>query len=541
MFVGNDVQVATEAEFQLGAGKPYKSILGVFWGTGVGGGLILAGKPWVGRGGAGEIGHVVVKIDGARCTCGRKGCLEAYAGRGVDGGARAPAGREGSQDRPVQADEGAQPHATDERIWAHALERDDKVAKEIIDEAVDALGAGVASAVNLLDVEAVIIGGGLGVRFGQPFAERIAEAMQPHLFNDQHPPDVRVAALGDLGGALGAALLARQATTLSWARLGGALMTVQSWPGCHGLWQDDDAGHWRQRGRNETNAHQTARTPRRRGMNATGGDRSLSAQSMIARVAALGRWSPRSCSSCSCCSGRLDVHAEGQLPGCRWSRHRRRRADRTGAKVGSVQSIGLTPDGQAQVAMGLNSSVGALPEGTVARIYENSLSGIANKYVVLEPGTAPAPIPDGGVITVGPHLRAGQPRPAVRHARPADAGGTAPASSAARRRASTAARRRRNKTLKYLAPALLEHKQRHAQLAKSEPTFDSLLVQGAQTMQALGSRTQQLTQLVSNTNATTAAIASQSQSLEQALTLLAPTLNHSTSTFAGLRSTLDVL
>src|SRR5580704_665394 len=79
--VGNDVQVATDAEFKLGAGRPYDSLLGVFWGTGVGGGLILDGKPWTGRGGAGEIGHVVVEIDGARCTCGRRGCMEAYAGR----------------------------------------------------------------------------------------------------------------------------------------------------------------------------------------------------------------------------------------------------------------------------------------------------------------------------------------------------------------------------------------------------------------------------------------------------------------------------
>jgi glucokinase len=95
-------------------------------------------------------------------------------------------------------------------IWQHALEHEDKVATEIIDEAIEALGAGVGSAVNLLDVEAVVIGGGMGVRFGQPFADRIAKAMQPHLFNDQHPPDVKVAALGDLGGAVGAALLARQ-------------------------------------------------------------------------------------------------------------------------------------------------------------------------------------------------------------------------------------------------------------------------------------------------------------------------------------------
>src|SRR6478609_5726369 len=94
-------------------------------------------------------------------------------------------------------------------IWGHALERNDKLAVQLIDGAVEALGAGVASAVNLLDVEAVIIGGGLGVRFGQPMVDRIEEAMQPHLFNDTHPPNIHVAALGDLGGALGAALLVR--------------------------------------------------------------------------------------------------------------------------------------------------------------------------------------------------------------------------------------------------------------------------------------------------------------------------------------------
>ena len=70
-----------------------------------------------------------------------------------------------------------------------------------------ALGAGIASAVNLLDVEAVIIGGGLGVRLGDPYAKRIAKEMHPHLFADTRPPDVHVAALGDLGGAIGAALL----------------------------------------------------------------------------------------------------------------------------------------------------------------------------------------------------------------------------------------------------------------------------------------------------------------------------------------------
>jgi glucokinase len=211
--VGNDVQVATEAEFRLGAGKPYQSLLGVFWGTGVGGGIILGGKSWLGRGGAGEIGHMVVKIGGARCPCGRRGCLEAYAGRAaMEARARKRVQKGKKTDLFTLMKEHGRTRVTS-AIWAHALERHDKVATKIIDEAVIALGAGIASAVNLLDVEAVVIGGGLGVRFGEPFAKRIADAMQPHLFNDTRPPDVRVAALGDLGGAVGAALLVRRPRT----------------------------------------------------------------------------------------------------------------------------------------------------------------------------------------------------------------------------------------------------------------------------------------------------------------------------------------
>jgi glucokinase len=92
-------------------------------------------------------------------------------------------------------------------IWSRALDRGDKLAIDVMDRAVGALGAGIASAVNLLDVEGVIIGGGLGVRLGHPYAKRIAEEMLPHLFADWRPPHVHVAALGDLGGAIGAALL----------------------------------------------------------------------------------------------------------------------------------------------------------------------------------------------------------------------------------------------------------------------------------------------------------------------------------------------
>jgi glucokinase len=205
--IGNDVSVATRAEFELGAGKPYRSVLGVFWGTGVGGGLILDGQEWQGRGAAGEIGHMVVKRDGALCPCGRHGCMEAYAGRKameIEARKRHDDGEhtdlfkimnERDRDRLTSG------------VWERALKHGDKMAEHLFHRAYEALGAGVASAVNLLDVEAVVLGGGLGVRFGEDAGHRLAKAMQPHLFNDDRPPDVKVAALGDFGGALGAAML----------------------------------------------------------------------------------------------------------------------------------------------------------------------------------------------------------------------------------------------------------------------------------------------------------------------------------------------
>jgi glucokinase len=93
-------------------------------------------------------------------------------------------------------------------IWKRALDRNDELAHELIDRAIRAIGAGAASSVNLLDVEAVVIGGGLGLKLGEPYVERIREAMMPHLFVPDRPPAIRMAALGDYGGAIGAALLA---------------------------------------------------------------------------------------------------------------------------------------------------------------------------------------------------------------------------------------------------------------------------------------------------------------------------------------------
>jgi glucokinase len=205
--VGNDVQVATEAEFHLGAGQEFQSLIGVFWGTGVGGGLVLDGKPWLGRGAAGEIGHMVVKRGGAKCPCGRRGCMEAYAGRSaMEAEARRQHEEGNKTDLFKLMEKHGKPRLTS-GIWERALDQGDKLTEHLIERAIEALGTGVASAVNLLDPEAVILGGGLGVRFGERLMDPLMEEMCKHLFVDERPPAVRVVSLGDLGGAIGASLL----------------------------------------------------------------------------------------------------------------------------------------------------------------------------------------------------------------------------------------------------------------------------------------------------------------------------------------------
>jgi glucokinase len=205
--VGNDVDVATWAEYELGAGREHDSVLGVFWGTGVGGGLILGGEKWDGRGAAGEIGHMVVKRGGARCPCGNRGCMEAYAGRSaMEAEARKRVAHGHDTDLFKLMEKHDKPRLTS-GVWQRAIDHEDEMATELIDRAVKALGAGIASAVNLLDPEIVILGGGLGVRFGEKLGPRIEERMQLNLFDHDDPPAFEVAALGDFGGALGAALL----------------------------------------------------------------------------------------------------------------------------------------------------------------------------------------------------------------------------------------------------------------------------------------------------------------------------------------------
>ena len=150
---------------------------------------------------------MVVKRGGAKCPCGRKGCMEAYAGRAA---MEAEARREDENGTKTDLFKLMRKHDRDRLtsgIWERALDSGDKLTEKLLDRAIGALGTGVASACNLLDPEAVIIGGGLGLRFGERYMDQLTKEMGKHLFVDDRPPDVKVATLGDLGGAIGASLL----------------------------------------------------------------------------------------------------------------------------------------------------------------------------------------------------------------------------------------------------------------------------------------------------------------------------------------------
>jgi glucokinase len=201
--VGNDVAVAVEAEAALGAGRSYRRFLGLWWGTGVGGTIVVDGQRWPG----GEFGHMVVRLGGARCPCGRRGCVEAYAGRGAMEARARRAAKRGAKTELFRLMEKRGRTRLTSGVWEQALADGDKLADRLVERAIGALGAGAASARNLVEIDAVVLGGGLGTRLGAGAAERIRAAMLPHLFADDKPPAVVPAELGDLGGAIGAARL----------------------------------------------------------------------------------------------------------------------------------------------------------------------------------------------------------------------------------------------------------------------------------------------------------------------------------------------
>jgi glucokinase len=190
----NDANASAVGEQRFGAGRPFASFLMVTLGTGVGAGLILDGKLWTGIDGvAGEFGHLTVEPNGRRCGCGNRGCLEQYASATAIASLAASLGVAAGSGRPDAA-----------RVAALAREGDPK-ACAVYEQAGAYLGIAAAGVVNLLNLEAIILGGGVAESF---------DLLAPVLRREIHQrafalPGERVQVLkgelGDDAGVLGAA------------------------------------------------------------------------------------------------------------------------------------------------------------------------------------------------------------------------------------------------------------------------------------------------------------------------------------------------
>jgi glucokinase len=216
-YIDNDVNVGAVGEHALGAGQGYKNMVAIFVGTGIGGGIILKGKLYRGtRYTAGEVGHTILLADGPQCSCGRRGCAEAVASRTAierEIQAGIAAGRQ-SVVPEILRQMGRE--AMSSSVLEAALERDDGLVQEVMAKAEYYMGLLVANVVNVLDPEAVVLGGGVVERLGDAYLEPVRETAEQHYLNQQDKDRVHIVEtkLGGYAGVLGAAMLANQ----SWKR-----------------------------------------------------------------------------------------------------------------------------------------------------------------------------------------------------------------------------------------------------------------------------------------------------------------------------------
>ncbi len=210
--VDNDANVAAWAEARHGAAVGYSHAVVLTVGTGIGAGVVLNGQLQRGYSGlGGEIGHITVAPTGNPCGCGNTGCLEAMA----SGTALGRAGREAAALDPggvlVTLAGGAE-RVTGQTVF-EAAQQGDRTARELFAQIGSWLGIGIASVVNLLDVELVVIGGGL-VSTGELLLAPAKESFSRFLFGrSQRPlPPVVPARFGPDAGVVGAAILALDQT-----------------------------------------------------------------------------------------------------------------------------------------------------------------------------------------------------------------------------------------------------------------------------------------------------------------------------------------
>ena len=207
IWLENDANAAALGEYVAGAGKGSQSMVAVTLGTGLGGGAVLNGKLYTGFNYAGlEVGHMVIEHGGRPCTCGRRGCFEAYC----SATALIKRTREAMEADPSSLlwKLAGSPEAVNGRTPFDAAAQGDAAAGRVIDEYVDYLGCGIASLVNIFQPEVICIGGGPSAQ-GETLMAPVRYILnrEDYARNNVHRTRLVRASLGNDAGIIGAALL----------------------------------------------------------------------------------------------------------------------------------------------------------------------------------------------------------------------------------------------------------------------------------------------------------------------------------------------
>ncbi len=206
VYVGNDVEIATIGEQKFGAGRNCDDFVCVFVGTGVGSAIVKDGKIITGATGtAGEIGHIIVDLNGRQCSCGAHGCLEAYASRSAIERRIEGALKKGRKSCILDYLETGK--SITSSMIQKSIEREDELVLQCVTEASEYLSGGIASIINFINPKLIILGGGLIEAVDYFYQKTIKKAKAKSLPVPAEKIQFKKAMLGDYSGVIGAAFL----------------------------------------------------------------------------------------------------------------------------------------------------------------------------------------------------------------------------------------------------------------------------------------------------------------------------------------------
>ncbi len=209
-FLLNDASAAALGEHNLGAGKGVDNLILLTVGTGIGGGIIINSRLYLGAcGSAGEVGHMTIDVNGPGCSCGNTGCLEVLASGTAIAREAVTRISQGERSALTEIVEGKIEDITAEKVEV-AARRGDPLASDVICKAATYLGVGMANLVNIFNPEMIIIGGGVA-NMGDLLLNPARQVVEERAFSlPARAVRIIPAQLGSSAGVLGAAVFARQ-------------------------------------------------------------------------------------------------------------------------------------------------------------------------------------------------------------------------------------------------------------------------------------------------------------------------------------------